>query len=477
MKSPINKPIGKLAPNFVAGFDSTTAFIGGLSSFLKGETFSGVGATPTNEVYAKFINSLSNSWKEAVYLWGGIFDAASHKKVDQLDATQLDKWIYNIYPKKKYPVIAIGSSNGALVHLCAALGIPWLPQTFLVPIYKGENLPKDEPLKTIEWSKKYAETFLNNNKGWQLHQMMDPIQDRLRVGNIAYFRIKKLFLEKWYEKFIHECLEPGGTLLVIDCGLSWPTLTIDERHFFQLGGLGAITPDEIYFGSERVKQFFKEQKVDLKEWEIPEPDSKNPEAEWGLQKSLLEDTINFAKKSHFKVSKISFYHPQDLSPLIADLYRCWYSKNNIPADRLLIESFTVHTPLLTIQTGSVPYWLFFNVRTALEMMEDYLEKSPDYKEIYLMILSHGKDDSSVVTIKEWEKAISVVKEKYDFIGVDKQAYPRDFAMYARYNKALQKKLKERYFIDQNLELKDFENFYYENKDKYKVEYEKDINLD
>jgi hypothetical protein len=33
----------------------------------------------------------------------------------------------------RYQAAVIGSSSGALVHLCAALAVPFLPQTVLVP--------------------------------------------------------------------------------------------------------------------------------------------------------------------------------------------------------------------------------------------------------------------------------------------------------------------------------------------------------
>jgi pimeloyl-ACP methyl ester carboxylesterase len=40
--------------------------------------------------------------------------------------------------------VAIGSSGGALTHLYAALGIPWLPQTLLLPV-RQRGLPPDLP--------------------------------------------------------------------------------------------------------------------------------------------------------------------------------------------------------------------------------------------------------------------------------------------------------------------------------------------
>ena len=47
--------------------------------------------------------------------------------------------------------MAIGSSSGALVHLCAALGIPWLPQTILeinlMPFSHGTDSIGLEPIE------------------------------------------------------------------------------------------------------------------------------------------------------------------------------------------------------------------------------------------------------------------------------------------------------------------------------------------
>ncbi|HEX2237037.1 MAG TPA: hypothetical protein VHJ19_01455 [Gammaproteobacteria bacterium] len=80
----------------------------------------------------------------------------------------------------------IGSSNGALVHLCAALGIPWLPQTFLVPVARL-NVRPDEPNAGAAWAEQPAPTFLARNPKVQLHHMHDPNQDHLMIQRPAYF--------------------------------------------------------------------------------------------------------------------------------------------------------------------------------------------------------------------------------------------------------------------------------------------------
>ena len=49
----------------------------------------------------------------------------------------------SLYPSRRYPMALIGSSNGAAVHLAAAMGAPWLPQTFMVPVRNPSNDPDD----------------------------------------------------------------------------------------------------------------------------------------------------------------------------------------------------------------------------------------------------------------------------------------------------------------------------------------------
>ena len=471
MNSPFNFPTGKHAPAFISRFDSSTDMTGALSSCLKGETFEGVGATPTSELYAKAVNNLPDPWKQKLYTFGGKTDAASYKDMDSLDAGEADRWIYQVYPKKEYPAIAIGSSNGAMIHLCAALGIPWLPQTLLIPVNKGKTLPTDEPKKTIEWAREPAETFLKNNPDWQLHHMMDPSQDRLRVGPIAYFRVKKLKLGKWYEKFIRERLKPGGSVIVVDCLQKWPTLHLGDRNFFQFGGMGGISPKEYYEGSDRIRKFLQEQGSDAEVWDVPAPEGESPEAEWGFEPALLEDLKSFTRKENKSLCKITFEHPQALSPFVADLYRWWFSLAGLPTHRLLVESFTVQSPLLSLRTASVPFWLFFNVKPAADKLEEYLKSAPPYDEIYMMILSHGKNSLDMADTGHWRALMQYARHKHDFIGVDTKEYPLDMAVYARYSPDLKKKIQDRYPLPPSLSLAQLKEFCDNAKGRYRVKIE------
>lgn len=460
---------GKSTPGFIAGFDSATSMLISLSHFLKGKDFKGTGAMPSSELLATIVNALPAIWKERLYSASGPLDAVFPHNIKNIDTTEFDQWVTQSYPKRNYPVIAIGASNGALVHLYAALGIPWLPQSFLIPITKP-NLHHDVPKKTMEWAVRYADQLLKNNPDVVLHHMTDPNQDRLHLSYITYFRTKKIKLGKQYEQFIKGNLSPGGTLLVIDCQYKWPTVRIDDRHVFQFGGSGGATPEEYYNGSERITQLLKKYNSPYSAWDAPQPDGESPEAEWGFAPELMEDVQCFAKANHYKVQKVTFKDPHDPSPLVADLYRNWYRQRGMLTNQLLIECFAVHEPYWSLRTGSVPFWMVFNTEPSADAVERYLQNTTSYDDIYLMLLSHGTESVGLASIDRWNSILSYAKQKSGFIGVDTAKYPRDFGVYMRYNKALQKNIPSRYPLLPRLQISYLHEFLRKNPGRYKVDW-------
>lgn len=134
-------------------------------------------------------------------------------------------WMTGHYPARRYPGVAVGSSNGALVHLCAALGIPWLPQTFLIPV-RRTGIPPDEPAADCQWAREPARRLLQANPDLQLHHMHDPNQDRLSLQGMTYFRVKRRRLGAAYERFLDQVLQPAATILLVECTIGWPHLPL-----------------------------------------------------------------------------------------------------------------------------------------------------------------------------------------------------------------------------------------------------------
>jgi hypothetical protein len=177
------------------------------ANILWGKDFPVVGprphwCLPALRLAGGVINRLPQTLQEQRYIWTGRAEAVAPTKLACMQAA----WVAARYPTRQYPAVAIGSSHGAAVPLWVALGIPWLPQTLLMPVVRSGTSP-DAPQAAINWADAPARVFLQANPDVPLHHMHDPNQDRLMIQRMTYFRVKRLALGAAYEnisKFMSE---------------------------------------------------------------------------------------------------------------------------------------------------------------------------------------------------------------------------------------------------------------------------------
>ena len=458
------------SPGYIANFDSATAMLRATARFLHGRSFPQLGTMPEAAMplmgpAVGLINALPEKARERLYVRSGWGEAVSPEKLGNVRAEEVSRWMVGEYPRRHYPAVAVGSSNGALVHLWAALGIPWLPQTFLVPVRRKAD--PDEPRESMEWGKEQAPPLLDANPELTLHHMHDANQDRLMIERMSYFRVKRLRLGEAYERFLRDALPEGETIFLVDCRLRWPTTRVAERHVFQHGAPGGATPEEYLHGSERVERYLERYGSHRRRWDSPEPDGESPEAEWGFEPALGEDIERFADEHGYRVRRIVFEEPEDPSPLVADLYRWWYRRRGLPADRLLVESFILLEPLWTLRTGSVPFWIKFAMEPPAAALERYLDAADPYDEIRMMLFSHGVDSVGLAPIERWRSLVGRARRRSGFVGVDEKRYPRDFATFVRYHTEL-KEVSALYPRPGPLPLAGLDAFLQENGDRYRV---------
>ena len=125
-------------PNYVADFDSATGMLRALSRCLNVQDFPLLGTLPRwsgapMRALGALINIMPRAIREQIYIWSGWYEAIAGDKLKTVEAEHVAEWMVRCYPQRRYPAVAIGSANGAATHLWAAMGIPWLPQTFVVP--------------------------------------------------------------------------------------------------------------------------------------------------------------------------------------------------------------------------------------------------------------------------------------------------------------------------------------------------------
>lgn len=445
------------SPKGLANFDSTTAFVRALAHHLKGEGFPRLGMIPKPLAsLGRAPNHLPEATKKWLYRKSGATEAIEHADLADLDVGTFRSWATDQYPERGYPAIMVGSPNGAGVFLAALMGIPWLPQTFLTPVRR--KIEPGDGLADLEWGRRPGRALLEANPDINLSHMHDPNEDWLMVREFAYFRLKLRELGDAYERFIEETLAPGGSIIVMDCDAPKPVTRISDRHVFQFSGEGGLSPEEYLEGSPRVDAFLAKRPEDDAAWKAPEPDDTAPEAEWGFEDVLLDDVTRFADDHRYAVHRLSFQDPRALSAPVADLYRERYGEHDIPTNRLLVQSFTLMDPWWTQRTGSVPYWTPFNGESSAEALERYLDRTDPYDEIYLLAFSNGVQSAAQASIDRWRKVLDRARRTGEFIGMDPEAYPRDFAVYTRYHKAIPEKIPSRHALMPPLPMKRFEVF-------------------
>ncbi|MDQ2077196.1 hypothetical protein [Marinimicrobium sp. ABcell2] len=457
------------APSYLADFDSASAMLRATSNILNGKDFPTLGQPPALTPLVRSVNLLPRSAREQIYALGGAFEGQWPTKLHTISAEAVAEWAAARYPQRPYQAVMVGSSNGALVHLAAALDLPWLPQTSMIPVRHFATDP-DDPKSAMEFGKRFGPALLDANPEWQLHHMHDANQDRLMVRHMDYFRVKRLNLGRAYERFLTSRLPEGGTIILVDCQRKWPTTRINEHHVFQHGALGGATEHEFMEGSERVEEYLHRYDSDVRRWDGPEPNDESPEAEWGFEQALREDVLRFAAKHGYKVKRLSFYEPEHTSPLVADFYRDWYRLRGLKANRLLVESFISMEPYWALRTGSVPFWMKFNMEPSVECVEKYLDNSEPFDEINLMLFNNGVEAAGFPQIDRWKKVLERARRRGRFIGVRPDLHPRDFGALARYHTDM-KKLAPRYPIPGPLPLKRFTDFMQRSDREYAVKLE------
>jgi hypothetical protein len=192
-------------------------------------------------------------------------------------------------------------------------------------------------------------------------------------------------------------------------------------------------------------------------------------AERGGAETLRDDVVQLAKRHGWQVRRIVFEQPEDLSPVIADLYRWWYARQGVESDRLLVESFILLEPWWALTNRLVPFWMVFNTEPSFDAVNRYLDTAPPQSEIYLTLFSHGVNSVGLVPIERWRSIFDRARRTGGFMGVDEDAFPRDFAVFVRFHRALEQ-LEPHYSLPASLALNELDEFLSRGGQRYHVDW-------
>lgn len=118
---------------YLADFDSATAMLRALANFLHGRDFPHLGLSPALKPVAIAANLFPLPVRQEIYESGGYFETVAPRKLARIRDADIARWVVAQYPVRSYPAALVGSANGALVHLAAALGVPGCRRPFSSP--------------------------------------------------------------------------------------------------------------------------------------------------------------------------------------------------------------------------------------------------------------------------------------------------------------------------------------------------------
>jgi hypothetical protein len=339
----------------------------------------------------------------------------------------------------RFPVVVVGSAlGGAAAHLAAVLGGPFLPQPFILGLRGGSCDESVDPHLSITTA--VAEEILKNNPSLKAIAHFDPIHDGWLTGTVSHLRLKLIDLPETYQVFLRTYLEPGGTLLYLDCSAPWLQFPLSDRLAYQIGGWGGIPPQEYITGSERIDRMLEASGSPHRGgWSVPGIEPRwDPESEWGSEPGLDRALQVFADHHGFIFKPIHLTHPHDFSRLALQAHEALYTHQSREIKGVLVETFTQYDPYTVLQAGLLPLWLVFNTSDSLEFLQEMLEYLAPELPIFFSGLATLSRTPDMMPWAAWASAF----EGRDWvnIGAGPRRYPEDLVALFRWGWRLRQNL-------------------------------------
>jgi hypothetical protein len=344
--------------------------------------------------------------------------APKRRRAGQLpepSAEALGAYVVSTYPQRSYPTLVLGPVSGAVAHLATALGAPWLPQTFRLPVQPPRRCAGDLT-RGVDWGGRVADAVLRNEPGIQLSQVVEE------PGAPPALRLRLLELPAAYLRFLYERLAVGGTLLVLDCQLRWPALWLGEQHVFQLGGPFARGSWASRVGARRALIELRRE-LGAVAGRAATSLTASPEAAWGFDPTLADAAVAVAGSLGARVVRMSFADLDALAFVVAEGLARWYEREGARPERLIGELGPHAYPRWAERAAAVPYWAAKPTPAGVRAMKR-LSGSRAWHSIG--VLADDRD-----ALEAWRRAASHaevhawVRQRHGAVGALKRFAPED----------------------------------------------------
>ena len=285
----------------------------------------------------------------------------------------------------RFPVAVVGAAlGGAAAYLSAALGGPFLPEPFILA-FRGGSL--DDNLEPVLATTGRLEAALRPSMpDVLLIHHFDPIHDGWLTPYVHHLRLKPTSLPQAYRRFLLDRLQPGATIVHLDCQASWLAFSLGENSRLQVGGWGDIPPQEYLDGSPRIDAWLRARgSAHRGGWRPPGLEASwLPESEWGAEPDFGQSLAEFAAQAGFDYIPVSYRHPHHYSLLALGLVEAMYRHNNTQPAGSFVGMFNLYDPSTVFSRRLLPLWLVFNTTDSLHFLRALIDQLVD--PIYLAAL-------------------------------------------------------------------------------------------
>ncbi|MBC7263953.1 MAG: hypothetical protein H5T64_06270 [Chloroflexi bacterium] len=423
-------------PAYIENTDSSAIAMRSVAAALRGEFFASQDRGPLAELAARFISLLGPraiTWAvERVVATSGINPRFAHA----VRTENLAQYAVSLYHdcKGPYSAVILGAPNGGVAHLATALGVPFLSEHFLTS-YRDPAHPDDIATYKAHGDA-LAQPILANNPDLAVVNHYDPLHDRFLVKYVNHIRMKLLALPQAYRDFIRIRLQPGGTIIFIDCRYLWRQYRVAERHTFQVGGLGGVSDEQFMTGTPEIEAMQRaEGSPFVGGWRLDLPLSVEPESEWGTLPEFRAACEAFARQNGYQFLALEGNTPEAFSVLAYRAHRKLSEKEGRQPRGVFFDCFTLVNPVASRISRLLPLWLPFNCRDSLDFLRRMLPEIPTEMPVLFAPLPNFAPAFDTVPMAEWQTTLS--NHKVNWLGINPRLYPTDILGLLRFRREIE----------------------------------------
>jgi hypothetical protein len=329
-------------------------------------------------------------------------------KIDDILEREFLCYHREVLQDRKVNSIFLGASSGASLHLADIMQTLMLFSGLNITVTRRGGDP-DDAKGFIEFGRNLMKDFLPNNKNLEIVIHFDPVHDRTNLPFVFHFR-SKFWLPNAYRKFIKEHLKKGGDLVVFDVQEPWLHYKLDERFYYQCGGLDDLTPEEYAYGSERIDSWLEELGATHRGgWGLEGGKPlKGYDSEYGNSPRMVTAVKEFAEDQGYNFTHIKANRAHDLSFMTTYLVNQAMVERGIKPRGVIVEQYTQLVPLAVRRLGLLPVWTYYVLRASFNdtkkmldrVFKDYLDEAEELVFLPTQPFNPGPR-GDFVTCEEW----------------------------------------------------------------------------